>query len=123
MGAQRSTRQGVVKTEYIQFEIVLKSNFLLHEQISRKEEALNYSELQNVEYQEAIKELREALQENKEFMKGIIEDNNQMREALKTVTNTFQDYEQLQQTQQKLRQENVTLAIQIQEYKTELGKL
>ena len=76
MGARRSTRQGVVKTEYIQFETVLKSNFLLHEQISRKEEALNYSELQNVEYQEVIKELREALQENKEFMKGIIEDNN-----------------------------------------------
>ena len=63
--------------------------------MSRKEEKLNQSELQNVEYQEVINELREAVKENHKFMKGIQEDNNRMKEVLKTVTNTFKDYEQL----------------------------
>jgi len=118
MGYSARNRQ-----EDVPFEHVLKSNFLLHEKLSKVTEALNIAESKNTEYQETIRALRENIKQHAEFMKGYDDDNNRMKETLKTLTNTFDDYAQLQQNKRKLHQENFILTIQIKEYKTELGKL
>ena len=75
MGAKHRVCQGVYRTEYIPFEHVLKSNFLLHEQVQELTSELEAAQKVIQESKVAIDESRSELAKVQEVGDKYVEEN------------------------------------------------
>ena len=109
MGAKRSTRQVVVKTEYIPFEKVLKSNYLLNEQVKSLTYNLHEAHKKNLEYEVTILEYKDEIAKFKEWQVTQIEEQKNMKNTVTTLSEMFDNCTQAKNELKELRQQNLKL--------------
>jgi len=80
-----------VKQPYIPFEHVLKTNFLLQEQVSQLTAALTLAHSQVESYKSRISEHQVAIDQQRAFMKKTIEDYDMLKETIATLTDTVKE--------------------------------
>lgn len=107
--------------DYIPFEVVLKKNFLLQEQISEKNEALLQANKQVREYERMIENLRIETSENMLMVQKSMIEYQEAAELTKAKSETFEGIMEKMETEKiehrKIRQENIQLTMDIKESK------
>ena len=107
MGVRTASYSSKVKLcdDYIPFIKVLKSNYILQEQVNRLTMELQQAQEKFNQDKYFISELQRTISEQQTFMLGHIEEQNRMKETILTLSEVFAKFQNLKISERELRKE------------------